>query len=134
MCVYCMYSTGASYLTMPCSAKPRSTNHNQPSLIHPQTTAAQSNYILILILILSSHTSQLSFPITNFHPENPIERTEKQPISLPTEESVSECVCVCVCLFVYLDGPVITDDYWAGTPGSPKSFLHPSRAIGTFFL
>ena len=35
MCVYCMCSIGASYLTMPCSAKPRSTNHNQPSYIHP---------------------------------------------------------------------------------------------------
>ena len=102
MCVYCMCSIGASYLTMPRSAKPRSTNHNQPSYIHPQTTAAQSNYTLILFLILSSHTSQLSFPITNFHPENPIERTERQPISLPIEESVSECVCVsaCVCACV----------------------------------
>ena len=35
MCVYCMCSIGASYLTMPCSAKPHSTNHNQPSYIHP---------------------------------------------------------------------------------------------------
>ena len=45
------------------------------------------------------------------------------------------CMCVYVCLFVCLTGwTSLIYDYWAGTPGSPKSFLHPSRAIGTFFL
>ena len=35
VCVYCMCNIGASYPTMPCSAKPHSTNHNQPTYSHP---------------------------------------------------------------------------------------------------
>ena len=95
----------ALVMTMPCPTRSRSTNplcQVQLGPVQPipvshltpiHTPAVQSSYILIL----TSHTSQSSSPITNFHPENP-NRESRETTHIPVYRGKCVCVWVCACV------------------------------------